>query len=236
MKPLDAVYARAVAAVPELAAMVDPGAAVLDAAVLTDPGWLAGRIAETGRRWRVADARVVGTLWWYSASSTLVAAPVTTLLVAGKAVDVAGLAIYLRPDGDLGGGRASGLLDGGPVRLGRALRESLGAVIAPLAAVSGATERALWAITADSLGNWALRAGTALGTVEQGTELAIAVARGIGAVMPVPRFVDIGTRRYVRRCSCCLIYVAPGCGKCTSCPRQTPDERLRRLTAHARSL
>jgi ferric iron reductase protein FhuF len=235
-------YARAVAAVPELGALIaiPPDAAPLPGPLLADAGWLAERVAVAGDRWRIADPRVIGTLWWYAASSTLLAPPVITLLVIGRPVDLSlkTLTLYLRSDGYLGGGRTTALADADPERLGLALREHLGAVIAPLAAVSGATERALWAIAADSLANWALRAGYALGAVDRAEALAGAVAEGIGPVMPTPRYVDVSgppTRRYVRRCSCCLIFELAGMDKCTSCPRQPPADRLRRLAAHART-
>lgn len=216
---------------PELARLAAAGP--LDGALLTDPAWLAGRVAEAGRSWSVADPRVVGTLWWYAASSALLAPPVVTLLVTGRAVDPdpRGLTVGLRPDGYLGGGRTGRLLDGD---LGAAVRSGLGQIVGPLAAVSGAGERSLWAIAADSLGTWALRAGGPTA----GADLARTVARAAG-VLPLPRFVDIpgrdGPRRYLRRSSCCLLYLAPGGDKCTACPRQPPAERLRRLTAHARS-
>jgi len=238
----EAAYAGAVTAVPELGALVaaPPGAVLLSGALLTDPAWLAERVVDAGVRWSVDDRRVVGTLWWYAASSTLLAPPVTTLLVTGRSVDVTlkGLTVYLRADGYLGGGRSTELADADPEQLGVALREQLGAVIAPLAAVSGASARSLWAIAADSLGNWALRAGYAIGDVDRAVAGAGMVAAGIGAVLPTPRYVDVSgppTRRYVRRGSCCLVFAVPGVEKCTSCPRQTPALRLARLAAHART-
>ncbi len=310
---LDGVYARACAAVPELAAFVAPGS--LPGAVLADPRWLDDRVTAAADKWSVADRRAVGTIWWYSASSTLLAPPVTTLVVAGRAADPAldGLTLGLRPDGYLSGARARALLPTGPDPaaapspaaasasaraaaaasspaaasasavarglaaggvggaaaavpglaaggvggaaavaprlaaaglasgagvLGEALRGALGAVIAPLSEVSGATERALWAIATDSLATWALRAGAATADVDRAVDVSLAVARAVGPVMPVPRYVEIPVtppRRYVRRASCCLIYEAPDCDKCTSCPRRPPADRLQRLTAHALS-
>lgn len=229
MSTVDAVYARAVAAVPDLSV----GAGTLPGSVLADPAWLGARIAEGRRAWGVEDPRVVGTLWWYMASSTLVGPPVATLLATGTAVDPAldAVRVDLRPDGYLGGMRSGRLLGSDPSRLGGALRDAFAPVIEPLARASGAGERALWAIAADSLGSWALRAGLAVRATDEAAELAVAVAAGVGAKMPVPRFVDVGARRFLRRSSCCLIYVVPGCDKCTSCPRQPPDERRRRLAA-----
>jgi len=236
-----AVYARATAAVPELATLIAPGTPALPGTVLSDAGWLADRLSDAARLWAVENRRVIGTLWWYAASSTLLAPPVIASLVAGRALDLepAALTVWVRPDGYLGGGRTDRLLDDGSTHLGAAVRAHLGAIIRPLATVSGATEPALWAIATDSLSTWALRAGTAVGSVARGTGLAVAVARQAGA-MPAPRFVEVpgrdGTPRwYVRRCSCCLIYHLPGAELCISCPRQPPTERLRRLIAHARS-
>ena len=51
---------------------IEHGPEVLPGSVLTDPRWLARRVENTGRRWNHGDPRVNGTLWWYSASSTLV--------------------------------------------------------------------------------------------------------------------------------------------------------------------
>jgi ferric iron reductase protein FhuF len=228
---VDEVYARTVAAVPDLALVLGTG--TLPGSVLADPEWLRARIADGRRSWRVDDPRVVGTLWWYMASSTLVGPPVATLLATGIAVDPAldAVLVGLRPDGYLGGARSGRVLGGDLTELGSALRDAFTPVIEELARASGAGERSLWAIAADSFGGWALRAGAALNATDRATGVAVAVARAIGPVMPVPRFVDVGERRFVRRSSCCLIYVVPGCDKCTSCPRQTPDERLRRLAA-----
>ena len=92
-----------------------------------------------------------------------------------------------------------------------------------LASASGASPRALWAIATDSLANRVLWAGGA-------ESVARMVAAAVGPELPVPRYVEVSGRLVVRRASCCLIYQAPGMEKCTSCPRQTPAERLRRLT------
>ncbi|MGC0365133.1 hypothetical protein ABH922_003117 [Rhodococcus sp. 27YEA15] len=245
------VYSRLVAAVPlfdNLNAYPD----TVSAEVMTDPEWMAARVADTGRRWGSADLRVNGTLWWYSASSTLTGIPVGTGLVTGSAADpslVRGR-IFLRDNGYLGGFAAGGLL---PVtasldRLGYALLDALTPVIDTLSQVSGVTPRALWAITTDSTANRGLdAAGT---ESERGSACAAAlveVLRGGGAPMPRPRFVDVsrqgvadkvrnplaavrpGLRRFTQRASCCLIYEVPGSGKCTSCPKRAPEDRVRAL-------
>ncbi|WP_309138711.1 (2Fe-2S)-binding protein [Nocardia cyriacigeorgica] len=104
---------------------------------------------------------------------------------------------------------------------GRALRETLTAVIAQVAAVSGARAPALWAVVADAIGNRAIDAGLP----EAGTRL----AAEIGGRLPAPRFVDIGERTFVRRISCCLVYEVPGCQMCTSCPKRPSAERQQLL-------
>lgn len=231
----------------------------MKAALLTDPDWLDARVADTGRRWDCTDRRVNGTLWWYSASSTLLAQATADLLRTGLAPDPAlehGTA-SLRPDGYLDGVHTERVLRG-PEELAAGLRGALAAIIAPLALVSGAGVPALWAIAADSLGNRSLDAGTALGAPAAGSALALALAGRIGPPLPTPRFVDVGpdgpvdadpaaapaagTRRRLRRSSCCLIYCVPGAArgkdpdaaqraKCVSCPRQRPQVRAARLAA-----
>lgn len=258
---LESAYRRALDAVPSLrgALCPEPGAAEFDGAALTDRDWLADRIADTGRRWDSTDRRVNATLWWYSASSTLLTIPVTLLLTAGVAPDPAPARsrCTLRPDGYLGTVRSDRALTG-PRDVGRGLRAALGSVIEVLAELGGAGERALWAIATDSLGNRALDAGTALGSPAAGSALAVRLGEAIGRPLPSPRFVDVdavgratadpftapadGARRFVWRSSCCLIYETvptqsaddPAAGehaKCVSCPRQVPELRTARLRA-----
>ncbi|WP_433684239.1 (2Fe-2S)-binding protein [Nocardia sp. CA-119907] len=102
------------------------------------------------------------------------------------------------------------------------LRETLAAVIGPVAAVSGAGVPSLWAIAADAIGNRALDAGNP----DAGARLATEV----GGKLPVPRFVEIGGRSFVRRISCCLVFEVPGCEMCTSCPKRPAAERTALLT------
>lgn len=108
---------------------------------------------------------------------------------------------------------------------GRNLRETLARIIPLVAEVSGASVASLWAIVADAIGNRALDAGDA----EAGARLAAQVA----GRLPVPRFTDIGGRTFVRRISCCLVFEAPGCQMCTSCPKRPAAERHELLAALA---
>lgn len=240
--PVASAYAGVAGPLGEFARTVDLGSEVLPGAALTDPEWLAERVADTGRRWDHDDPRVNGTLWWYSASSSLVVAPLTMLLTADVAPDPRPdrLTISLQPNGYLRAARSDRLLGpGGSAGAGRAgavaafaeaLAEAHSAVINALAAVSGAAPRALWAIASDSVGNRALEAGRAVGDPDRGVELARAVC---AAPLLPPRYVDVEgperSRTFVRRSSCCLIYVATGGDKCVSCPRRRPDDRHEQL-------
>ncbi|WP_280452701.1 (2Fe-2S)-binding protein, partial [Nocardia cyriacigeorgica] len=91
---------------------------------------------------------------------------------------------------------------------GTALHDTLAAVIAQIAAVSGARAPARWGVVAAANGHRAVDAG---GPVA-GTRL----AGEIGGKLPAPRYVEIGDRTFVRRISCCLVYEVPGCEMCTS--------------------
>lgn len=226
-----AAYARVSGPLGDFARTIEHGPGVLPGSVLTDPRWLARRVGDTGRRWGHDDPRVNGTLWWYSASSSLVAAPLTMLLIAGVAPDPRPdrLTVSLQPNGYLQAARSDRLL---PSARGfaDALAEAHAEVITALAAVSGAAPRALWAIATDSLANRALEAGRAVGDPDRGVELARAVCR---PPLLTPRYLDVEgperTRRFVRRSSCCLIYVATDGDKCVSCPRRAPEDRRAEL-------
>lgn len=190
------------------------------AAAVTDPGWLATQLDANARRFRMPGRPANGVLWWYSASSVLLGPPVETYVRGGPAADPAltSLTLFLHPDGRVLDARAGATVDRGelPKRLSAVLETCVDAV----AAASGASVPALWAIATDSLANRVLLAG---GSPDIALELAS------DPRLPRPRYVDVAGRHVVRRASCCLIYEAPGQQKCVSCPRQHPDERLRRL-------
>lgn len=232
---VDSGYERVSGLLGDFARTVEHGPHVLPGSVLTDLRWLARRVEDTGRRWSHDDPRVNGTLWWYSASSTLVAAPLTMLLTAGISPDPRPetLTVSLQPNGYLKAVRSDRLLDS-LIEFADALVEAHSEVIAALAEVSGAAPRALWAIATDSVANRALEAGRAAGDPGRGVALARTVCRP--PLLPA-RFVDVEgperTRRFVRRSSCCLIYVATDGDKCVSCPRRTPEDRLSELARRA---
>ncbi|WP_187776244.1 (2Fe-2S)-binding protein [Antrihabitans cavernicola] len=199
---------------------------------LADTRWLADRIADTARTWRHDDPRVIGTLWWYIVSSTMLEEPMRALVATGSAPDPAleALTCTVRPDGSLERVTSSGVVDG-PSAFATALGASLHSIVTALASVSGAGEPSLWAIAADALGNRVLDASPT--DHDRATELALTIADVIGDVMPTPRFVDVGNHRYVHRTSCCLIYLTGVADKCVSCPRRTPEERAGLLAARA---
>jgi hypothetical protein len=219
-----------------------PGAASFPAALLTDPGWLADRVADTAARWGSDDPRVNGTLWWYSASSTLTGIPIATALVTGVAAHpgLGDAVAFLRDDGYLGGITASSGLPvtEGLSELAAEMAAALTSIVDALAAASGVRHAAMWAIATDSIANRALDAGTACGDRVRGSIFArglVDALRHAGVVLPDPRFVDVraGTLscRFTQRASCCLIYETPGSGKCVSCPRRPAEDRLRGLAA-----
>ncbi|MFL6144414.1 MAG: (2Fe-2S)-binding protein [Labedaea sp.] len=188
------------------------------AAEITDAGWLGAQLDAAAARYRLDRRQTLGVIWWYSTSSVL-------LGVAAGGMDPAldRVTLYLKPDGLVLDARSAGALpDTG--KLGRRLADALAASISSVATESGAPQRALWAIATDSLANRVLWAGGGPGDARR-------LAAAVGAALPVPRFDSVHDRPVVRRASCCLIYHVSGIEKCASCPRQTPEERLRRLSA-----
>ncbi|MPY99550.1 MAG: Fe-S oxidoreductase [Actinophytocola sp.] len=203
------------------------------AALIIDPDWMAERLRLARALYGPAPKRVLGTVWWYSTSSLLVAPPLEALLHTGRAVDPAldAVTLQIHPDGRLVDAHSSRLFDGDATALGTAMGDALAAAVASVSSACGAGERALWAIAADSIANRALWAGQAVDDVDGALTLVGAVADGIGPALPRPRFERYRERLVVRRVSCCLIDKATGLDKCASCPNQHPDERARRILA-----
>lgn len=209
---------------------------VVPGVILTHPQWLAERIADMGISWGTGNARASGTLWWCMAASSLID-PVVTAYVQGRSAPDPSLEHVLceiRPDGvvervfpavgrdDVEASGSTVLPGAAADRPGTALRVTLERIIPLVAEASGASEPSLWAVVADAIGNRAIDAGDAAA----GARLAGEVA----GRLPVPRFTDIGGRTYVRRISCCLVFEAPGCQMCTSCPKRPAPERHELLT------
>lgn len=190
------------------------------AEAVTDPGWLGDALTATASRFRLAGNATAGVLWWYSASSVLLGPVAESYVRGGRAADpaLASMTLFVHPDGRVLDARSSSTVDAAaaPDRVAAVVA----ACVAAVSSASGAAERSLWAIATDSLANRVLWAG--------GSDVH-AVALAADERFPVPRYVTVGGQRAVRRASCCLVYEAPGQQKCVSCPRQKPDDRLRRL-------
>ncbi|GLZ43009.1 (2Fe-2S)-binding protein [Actinokineospora sp. NBRC 105648] len=213
------VYRLLTARLPHHAGTGTSGLVPAPVAAIADPVWLAAQLAASGRLYRFGDRPVLGVLWWYSASSVLLAPTVESLVVTGVALDPTRVTLHLHPDGRLLAA-TSDAISASPVD---ALWTALDSAITAVAEVSGARARTLWAIAADSLANRVLWAGGR-------PEFAVALG-GQVKDLPTPRFVSVNGRDYVRRGSCCLVFEATGGDKCVSCPRQRPEERMRRLRA-----
>lgn len=192
---------------------------------LTDLGWVRDQVERSVRVYGRARREVLGTIWWYSLSSVLVGPSIASLVSADETLDPAldAITLDMTSDGRFTEARSSRALLG---ELGPALGAALGPVIATVAEVSGARERALGAIATDSIGNRLLWTSD----VDHAMTLAEPLVAAMGLGMPAPRFLRVGATPVVRRSSCCLIYEANS-GKCTSCPRQTPADRALRLRA-----
>ncbi|MGW8380880.1 (2Fe-2S)-binding protein [Streptomyces sp. ODS28] len=223
-----------------------PFIATADGARLRDPAWMRDQVRASAQRWRTDSPRVAATLWWYTASTVLLAPPLLTDFLAGRAVHPGpeGLELRFAEAGRLVAARTTTPCDGpltGP------LRELIATCADGLAAAAGMRPRPLWSIAADSLAGLLVRAGRETGGLEESTGHARSLAAEIGAPLPEPRWVDVRVpdgsdglfpppppdapevERFVRRGSCCLIYEAPGEAKCAACPRRTPDDRALQL-------
>ena len=191
------------------------------ASSLADRRWLAAQLGLAASRFGVA-ARTAGVLWWYSASSVLLGPSASTYVRGGRVASPAldSMTLSVHPDGRVLDVSASAWVSrtDAPDRVA----DLVATCVAAVAPSSGAAPRALWAIASDSLANRVLWAG--------GGE-ADAAALAADGRFPRPRFMTIGGQAVVRRSSCCLVYESPGQQKCVSCPRQSPNDRLRRLRA-----
>ncbi|MFQ6227273.1 (2Fe-2S)-binding protein [Nocardia sp. NPDC002869] len=206
--------------------------------MLTDESWLAARIAALGASWRTDSMRVSTTLWWCMTASALVEQVVRALAqrrpIPAPTLDR--LALTLRADGtverveiDEAGWHAAGAdsgIEATEAAIAVALRETLTTVIDRLTTVSGVRGPALWAVVTDVVGSWAVDAGQ--------PPIGRRLAAAVGTALPEPRFVEVAGRTFVRRASCCLVYEAPGCEKCVSCPKRRPHEREALLADYAR--
>lgn len=199
------------------------------ATAITDADWVRARIGGAAKLYGCATSQVLGTVWWYSLSSVLIGPVVEALVSGGVAADPALAAVELDilPDGRFRGAHSTRSLPGDLEAVGQAMAAAYEPAIATISRVSGARVPALRAIATDSIGN------RLLWTVdpERAMTLAEPLIAAIGHGWPKPRFIRVGRNPVVRRASCCLIYETANAPKCTSCPRQRPEERERRLRA-----
>jgi hypothetical protein len=228
---LQAAVAARIPGAAALGLVVPPSAAVVPAAVLADPDWTSEVLARRSRALGTREPRVLATVWWYSAS-TVVLAPALAGLATGCPLSarLAELSLCVRSDGVPVAAVATGA-GGNPAA---DLRATVAAVVGVVAEAGRMRERPLWAIATDSIANLLLELGRALGDVPASTALAGALAAAVGAPLPLPRFVDVAGARFVRRASCCLLDRTPYGTLCTSCPRRPPVERRARLERAAR--
>jgi hypothetical protein len=228
--PQAAVVARLPAAA-ALGLVAPPSARTVPVADLADQGAVGELVAARARAVGTTDMRVAATVWWYSASTVLLAPPLAGLVV--------GVPLSARPvdlclsvgSGGLPVAATSTALAADP---GAELRELLTGVVGAVAEVGGMRERPLWAIATDSLAAGLLTLGRVLGAVSAVTALAGRLADAIGPPLPVPRYEDVAGSRFVHRASCCLVYRVPDGALCTSCPRRLPSERRILLEQRAR--
>lgn len=230
--------------------LVAPEATAVPFTAVDDPAWLAQQLELRGQRWHTDDRRVLATLWWYSVSNWFQVPAIASLVATGRALSPLpeDVAVHWLPDSRVTGGTSSRVLDGPDqvAAFATALRTALERVVPLVAVVGGMKERPLWAIASDSTANRFLWAGRAMGEAARATALAQQVAEAVGPPLPRVRWVDVvpvdddgedrpdlGEHRFLRRASCCLLYEAPGQGKCGSCPGRTPQERLVRLQVAA---
>ncbi|WP_052668593.1 (2Fe-2S)-binding protein [Nitriliruptor alkaliphilus] len=209
-----------------------------------DAGWLAGEIELRGRMWATDDARVLGTLWWYSAAPHLIGPAAQSFFTPGATCSprLENVVFHREDTSRLAGSHSTADLPPGVEPLAAAIRQAFEAAIAALAPYVP-RPRPLWAIGADAIADRFLEVGRARRQTEQTTEAALAVARAVGAPMPTPRFADVShhpgaydspTQRHVRRSSCCLLYRAPNQQPCAGCPRRSREDREARLRARTR--
>ncbi|MFQ1003343.1 (2Fe-2S)-binding protein [Modestobacter sp. SSW1-42] len=212
-----------------LGLLAPPGAAVVPAVRLADPGWTAQVLAARALRQRTRDRRVLATQWWWYSASSVLLTPALAGLVTGVRLSarLADTSVHL-----LAGHTpiAATATAGAGDDVAGELHGSLAAVVAAVAEAGGMRARPLWAIATDSLANRLLALGGAVGDVGAVTALAGPLAAAIGGPLPAPRYVDVatpsgGTARFTRRASCCLLDRVPHEVRCTSCPHRTPSER-----------
>jgi hypothetical protein len=228
------------------------------ATLLADAEWVRARIGGAAKLYGCAPPEVLGTIWWYSLSSVLVAPALESLVTATSPVpaghaqhpasDPAAHPAVARPaaghsprlplaDPSLDAMEIDLLADGRflGARSTRPLAGGLPELGAAFGEALGAAIATIAAVTGARARALGAIATDSIGNrllwtpdTERAMALAEPLVAAIGLDLPKPRFVRVGRTPAVRRASCCLIYEV-GNPKCVSCPRQTPAERDARL-------
>ncbi|WP_134323941.1 (2Fe-2S)-binding protein [Cumulibacter soli] len=203
-----------------------------------DSDWIQEQIRLRGDIWGIDDRFVLGTLWWYSASTWLVMPAVTSWYVTGRALSprLEDTRLFHRPDSRIPGSRSVSIGPEPIADVAALLGNSLAQVIDVLAAIIGKGERRLWSFAVDAIVGRLLWAGQLTGRTAEvltsADRLISQMGRALGVTLPAPRLTTTPTgESHLRRGSCCLLYRVPAEAKCSTCPRQLPQERLARLTA-----
>lgn len=214
------------------------GPLVLDAAEvpvpatrIEDPHWIAEQIHLRGARWNTDDLRVLATLWWYSASAWLIVPTLSTLALGTPllSADLDDLTLHWLPDSRIRGATSAAICDGTDVPrttterievAGATLRSMYQRVIPVVADLARTAPGPLWGIATDAVATRLVSIGRSIGDIESTTALAQPLVAAVGPSMPRARFEGEGEHRLTRRCSCCLLYLAPDQAKCGNCPRR----------------
>jgi len=212
-----------------------PAETGVPASRIRDPEWMREQLRSRGLIWNTDDARVLATLWWYSASARMIAPAIASLVVSGRPLSprLDDLLLHSRPDSRLSGVTSTALLPlpssaeatanvESPAlsALGTALGELFAETIPAVAAAGAMRERPLWALATDAIAGRLLWAGEASATVERAISLAEPLVANVATTMPRPRYTRThpGDQVTTKRVSCCLLYRVPGQHKCGGCP------------------
>lgn len=221
----------------------DPATESIPATRIEDPLWLAEQIRLRGVIWGIESPKVLGTLWWYSASAWLVNPLLASLAITRVALSARldDVVLHRLPCSRFTGSHSTATAGTTIDVLADQIAESFDTVITALRPFTGPHARPLWAIGADAIGTRLLWVGRATGQLEAATALLAPIADAIGPRLPRPRYTEIplpasgqegsaGTyHRAVERISCCLLYKVPGKPRCSGCPGLRREQRHRRI-------
>jgi ferric iron reductase protein FhuF len=211
-----------------------------------DPAWLAEQVRLRGIIWGIDNRKVLGTLWWYSASVWLVNPLLASLVATGTALSARldDVVLHRLPCSRFSGSHSTATAGSAIDVLADQIAETFDTTITALKPFTGPHTRPLWAIGADALGTRLLWAGRATGRLDAATALLAPIAEAIGPRMPRPRFIELPVpkrqpgaaiehHRAVDRISCCLLYKVPDRNRCSGCPGIRPGERQQSILAGA---